>query len=95
MIRKVLFVTVAVIFAAVLVYAFLELKKGNIKKVDAILAVPTDAALIISAQDIAGFIHEELARNKIWEELTAFPEVERIHRILFRLDTLLREDSLR
>ena len=93
MIRKILFGAVAVIFIAVLVYAFLELKKGNIRKVDIIQAVPTDAAIIVNAQNISVFIHEELSGNKMWEELTALPGIDRMNRILFRLDTLMREDD--
>ena len=93
MIRKILFGAVALIFIGVLTYAFLELKRGNIRKVDIIQAVPTDAAIIMNAENISAFIHEELSRNKIWEELIALPDLDRLNRILFRLDTLMREDD--
>ncbi len=93
MIRKILFGTVVIIFLGVLAYAFFELRKGNIGRVDAIKAVPNDAAMIISAEDIAGLIRDELPRNPMWEELNVFPSIAGLRSRLAGLDTLLRSDN--
>ncbi len=93
MIRKVLFWTVVVILVGILVYAFLELRRGNIQKVDVIQGVPTDAALLIRAHDLSGFIREEMSRNSIWLEFGALEGVGKFQETLGLMDSLLLDDE--
>ncbi len=92
MVRKVLFWAVAVILAGVLVYAFLELRRGNIQKVDVIKAVPTDAAILINTHDLTGFIEAEMSRNRIWKELGVLARIGEFQAGLDYLDSLLIND---
>jgi len=92
MIRKVLFWTVAVILMGILVYAYLELRRGNIQKADVIQAVPTDAAILINTHDLNGFIREEMTRNKIWQELGALQNIGEFQETLDQLDSILLDD---
>ena len=92
MIRKVLFWTVAVILVGILIYSFLELRKGNIQKVEVVQAVPTDAALFINTHDLTGFIREEMSRNKIWQELGSLKQIGNFQETLDGLDSLLLDD---
>ncbi len=89
MIRKVLFWTVALILAGGLVYVFLELRRGSIQKVEVIQAVPTDAAMLINTHDLNGFIREEMARNRIWQELGDLKHVGQFQEDVDFLDSLL------
>ncbi|MCK4852641.1 MAG: DUF3352 domain-containing protein, partial [Bacteroidales bacterium] len=84
---------VAVIFTAIIVYSILELRKGNIRQADIIQAVPTDAVLIINANDLPGFIRDELSRNKIWQELGMIKGIGAFQQTLGRLDSMLRSDD--
>jgi len=93
MIRKVLFWTVAIILLAVLVYGFLELRRGNIQKVDVIQAVPTDVAILITTQDFTGFVRDEMSRNKIWQELGALKAIGNFQQTVEFLDSLLLEEK--
>jgi len=93
MIRKVTFGAVAVIFTGIIVYGILELRKGNIQQAEVIQAVPTDAALIINANDLSGFIRDELSRNKIWHELGMVNGIGAFQITLGRLDSMLRIDE--
>ena len=93
MIRKVLIGVVAVIFIGIIVYSILELRKGNIHQADVIQAVPTDAALIINANDLPGFIRDELSRNKIWQELGAIHGIGEFQKTLGGLDSMLRSNE--
>jgi hypothetical protein len=92
MIRKVLFWTVGVILAGILIYAFLELHRGNIQKVEVIQAVPTDAAILINARDFAGFVRDEMSRNRIWQELGALKHLGEFQVTIGRLDSMLLDD---
>jgi hypothetical protein len=92
MIRKVLFWTVAVILTGVIVYAFLELRRGNIQRVDVVQAVPTDAAMLINTLDLTEFIRGEMSRNKIWQELGALQAVGSFQETIGHLDSLLLDD---
>ncbi len=93
MIRKILFWTIAVILVGILVYAFLELRKGNIQKVDVIQAVPTDVAILINTHDLTGFIRDEMSRNKIWQELGDMKKVGKFQRTLDLMDSLILDDK--
>ncbi len=93
MIRKVTIGIVAVIFTGIIVYSILELRRGNIQQAEVIQAVPTDAALIINASDLSGFIRDELSRNKIWHELGMVHGIGTFQGTLGRLDSLLRIDK--
>ena len=93
MIRKVTIGVVAVIFIGIIVYSILELRKGNIQQADIIQAVPTDAALIINANDLSGFIRDDLSRNKIWNELESVNGIGAFQRTLGRLDSMLSIDE--
>ncbi|MFC2113136.1 DUF3352 domain-containing protein [Bacteroidota bacterium] len=93
MIRKILFWTIAVILAGILVYAFLELRRGNIQKVDVVQAVPTDAAILINTHDLTGFIRDEMSRNKIWLKLGDMKKIGEFQEILDLLDSLLLDDK--
>ncbi|MFC2116199.1 DUF3352 domain-containing protein [Bacteroidota bacterium] len=93
MIRKVLFWTVATILAGILVYAFFELRRGSIQKVDVIRAVPTDAAMLINAHELSGFIREEMSRNRIWQDIGALQRIGQFQETLDYLDSLLLDDK--
>ncbi len=93
MIRKVTIGAVAVIFIGIIVYSILELRKGNIQQADVIQAVPTDAALIFNANDLSGFIRDELSRNKIWHELGMVNGIGAFQLTLGKLDSMLRMDE--
>jgi hypothetical protein len=93
MIRKVTIGAVAVIFIGFIVYGILELRKGNIQQADIVQAVPTDAALIINANDLSRFIRDEMSRNKIWNELGTVDGIGAFQRTLGKLDSMLRIDE--
>jgi hypothetical protein len=93
MIRKVTIGVVSVIFIGIIVYGILELRKGNIQQADVIQAVPIDAALIINASDLSGFIRDELSRNKIWHELGMVNSIATFQSTLGKLDSMLRMDE--
>ncbi len=93
MIRKILFWTVGVILLGVLVYVFLELRKGNIQKVDVVQAVPTDAAILITTHDFTGFVRDEMSRNKIWLELGDLKSIGAFQETIEYLDSLLLTDK--
>jgi hypothetical protein len=93
MIRKVTIGAVAVIFAGIIVYGILQWRRGSIQQADVIQAVPTDAALIINANDLSGFIRDELSRNKIWHELGMVKGIGAFQGHLERLDSILRVDE--
>ena len=93
MIRKVLFWTVAAILVGILIYAFFELRKGSIQKAEVIQAVPTDAAILINAQDFNGFVRDEMSRNKIWQELGTLKKIGEFQDVIHHLDSLLIDDK--
>ncbi|MCK5463136.1 MAG: hypothetical protein KAI95_08975, partial [Bacteroidales bacterium] len=93
MIRKVTIGAVAVIFIGIIVYSILELRRGNIQQADVIQAVPTDAVLIFNANDLSGFIRDELSRNKIWHELGMVNGIGAFQLTLGKLDSMLRMDE--
>ncbi|MCK5463533.1 MAG: DUF3352 domain-containing protein, partial [Bacteroidales bacterium] len=69
------------------------MRRGNIQQADVIQAVPTDAALIINANDLSGFIRDELSRNKIWHELGMVNGIGAFQLTLVKLDSMLRMDE--
>jgi hypothetical protein len=93
MIKKVTIGAVAVIFIGIIIYGILELRKGNIQRADVVQAVPTDAAMIINANDLSGFIRDELSRNKIWRELGMLNGIGAFQLTLGKLDSMLRMDE--
>lgn len=92
MIRKVTIGAVAAIFIGMIVYGILEWRRGRIQQADVIQAVPTDAAMIINARDLSGFIRDELSRNKIWHELGMVDGIGAFQQTLGKLDSILRMD---
>ena len=57
---------------------------------DALKAVPVDAALIFETNDFGGFIHKLNQENKIWKELMDFKVIDRIDRQMLLLDSIIQ-----
>ncbi len=83
----------ALIIILILVGYLLFSRKSD-TALDALRAVPVDAALIFETSDLEGFIHKVNQESKIWKELIHFEGIDRINRQMFFLDSLLKHVSL-
>ena len=82
--QKLLAISGSVLVVAIILLSIIFLKKRNTTTMDALKAVPVDAALVFETNDFEGFIHNINKENKIWKELMSFRVIEKIDRnILF------------
>ncbi len=73
-----------------MVVGYLLLNRNSDPAMDALRAVPVDAALIFETNDLEEFIHKVNRENKIWKELVYFEGIERIDRNMHFLDSLIQ-----
>jgi len=79
----------ALVIALIIVGYFL-LNRSNDDALDALRAVPVDAAFIFETNDVEGFIHKVNQENNIWKELLHFKGIERIDRQILLLDSIIQ-----
>lgn len=84
----------SVLVVAVLLVAYLFLKRPGDVAMDALRAVPVDAALIFETNDFEGFLHKVNQENKIWKELMYFKGVELIDRQMLLLDSIIQNEQI-
>ena len=65
------------------------MKRTDIDVADTLLAVPQDAAIIIKVPDIDEDLEMVLERNDLWNELTEFPSLARLHIQLIQIDSII------
>jgi len=79
----------ALVIALILVGCLL-FKRSSDTALDALRAVPVDAALIFETNDFEGFIQKVNQENKIWKEFMHFKGIEQIDREMLLLDSIIQ-----
>ena len=83
----------SVLVVAITLAAYLFLKRSGDVALDALRAVPVDAALIFETNDFEDFLHKVNQENKIWKELMHFEEIEQIDRQMLFLDSIIQNEQ--
>lgn len=89
MLRKIVFVLVLLAFAAGLGWFFLQYEEAKAPMNDALVAIPSDAALIIQANQPRATFTDLGSSNVLWAELTQTNAFQRIDGAIHTLDSLL------
>ena len=74
----------------IILLSYFFLKKRDNIEMDALKAVPVDAALILETNDFQGFIQKMSQENKIWQELIDFDMISGIDQQMLFLDSVFQ-----
>lgn len=91
--KKLYAVSGSILVAAIILVAYLFWKRSGDVALDALRAVPVDAALIFETNDFEEFLQKVNQENKIWKELMHFKEIEQIDRQMLLLDSIIHNEQ--
>lgn len=92
MIRKILVFGSIILLAALLIFAFLFLRRKSTSATNPLKSVPEDAALIFQINNFRDFASNLMVKNKIWQDLEFIASFDDLKREVFYIDSLAEKD---
>jgi hypothetical protein len=83
---------ILVSFILVLLAGFFLFLRNNVEPTDPLNAIPHDASMIIKIRGSFNSIRPILDENKMWNEILAFPSVNRLNNYFLKLDSLMSDN---